>query len=262
MKNVKASVLIANYNNEKYIQECLKSLSKQTYSNFEVIFHDDNSKDKSIKKAKKFSSIKIIRNKIKSQYGSINQMHAYKRAFDVSKGEIIFFLDSDDYFKKNKIEKIISIFDKKKNLEVIYDLPIILNKKKKIYQKNKKKLIKSLWPYIPPQSCISLRRSSFEKIFDAIKVNNFFDVWMDFRIAIYLIYLKKNFYILNQNLTIYRKAINSVSSKFKFLSASWWLRRKQAYDYLKFFLKKNRIKFIKYFNFDYFITKILNSILK
>ena len=48
MKNFKASVLIANYNNQKYINECLKSLLNQTYKNFEIIFHDDNSNDKSI----------------------------------------------------------------------------------------------------------------------------------------------------------------------------------------------------------------------
>ena len=33
-----ASVLIANYNGEKYVEECIESLIKQTYQNFEIIF--------------------------------------------------------------------------------------------------------------------------------------------------------------------------------------------------------------------------------
>ena len=65
MKKIKASVLIANYNNQKYINDCLRSLVKQTYKNFEIIFHDDNSKDGSIVKVKKFKKVKIIKNKKK-----------------------------------------------------------------------------------------------------------------------------------------------------------------------------------------------------
>ena len=46
--------------------------------------------------------IKIIKNKVRGKYGSYNQMNGYYRAFKKSKGEIIFLLDSDDFFKKNK----------------------------------------------------------------------------------------------------------------------------------------------------------------
>ena len=59
-------------------------------------------------KAKKFKKIKIIKNSKRGKYGSFNQMSAFERAFRLSKGEIIFLLDSDDYFEKNKIEKIIN----------------------------------------------------------------------------------------------------------------------------------------------------------
>ena len=103
MKNIKASILIANYNNQKYIDACLKSLFKQNYKNYESIFHDDSSTDNSIKEVKKYKNIKIIVNKNKSKHGSINQIKAYKRAFNYSNGEIIFLLDSDDYFSSNKI---------------------------------------------------------------------------------------------------------------------------------------------------------------
>ena len=102
MKKIKASILIANYNNQRYIDKCLNSLFKQNYNNIEIIFHDDCSDDDSILKVKKYENIKLIRNKTRGKYGSVNQIQAYERAFRCSKGEIIFLLDSDDYFSSKK----------------------------------------------------------------------------------------------------------------------------------------------------------------
>ena len=41
---MKASVVIANYNNAKFIDDCINSLISQTYKNIEIIFFDDNLK--------------------------------------------------------------------------------------------------------------------------------------------------------------------------------------------------------------------------
>ena len=48
------SILIANYNNSLYIQQCINSLNSQTYKNVEIIFFDDNSKDNSIEIIEKY----------------------------------------------------------------------------------------------------------------------------------------------------------------------------------------------------------------
>ena len=128
MSNIKASVLIINYNNEKYISECINSIRNQSYKKkIEIIFHDDNSTDKSLNVIKKYKNIKVIRNKSKSKQGSYNQIAAIKRSFELSKGKIIFLLDSDDYFTKDKVQKILKVFIRKKNLNIIYDLPIEKN---------------------------------------------------------------------------------------------------------------------------------------
>ena len=60
---MKASILIANYNNQIYIDECINSLLSQTYKNIEIIFFDDLSTDNSINEVKKFSKVKLILNK-------------------------------------------------------------------------------------------------------------------------------------------------------------------------------------------------------
>ncbi len=258
-KNLKASVLIANYNNQKFVDECIKSLKKQSYKNLEIIFHDDCSSDNSIKKALKYKNIKIIRNIKRGKYGSYNQIRAYERAFKKSTGEIIFLLDSDDYFVKSKVNQVINFFNSKKKIKVIYDLPIYKFERKYIFKKNKKKIINNFWPYIPPQSCISIRREEFLKILDKINFKKFPDIWMDFRLAIYLIYIKKDFFILEKNLTFYRQSANTISSKFSFLSNSWWERRRQAHNYIKYFFKKNKLDHKK--NLDYFLTSIVNKFL-
>ena len=61
--NTKASILIANYNNEKYLEECLNSILNQTYKNIEIIVIDDNSSDNSSKIINKFKNKIIIANK-------------------------------------------------------------------------------------------------------------------------------------------------------------------------------------------------------
>ena len=53
-KNLKASIIVVNYNNSKYINRCINSVKKQTYKNLELIFVDDCSTDNSIFFAKKF----------------------------------------------------------------------------------------------------------------------------------------------------------------------------------------------------------------
>ena len=123
------SILIANYNSSQYIQHCINSLTTQTYKNLEIIFFDDNSSDNSIDIIKQFSNVKIIENKTQTKFGSLNQINAFKEAVKISKGDLIFLLDSDDYFTKNKIEKVIDYFNNNKNAKIVFDYPLIVENK-------------------------------------------------------------------------------------------------------------------------------------
>mgnify|MGYP001441441066 CR=1 FL=1 len=260
MKNLKASILVVNYNNGKYIKQNIESLKNQVYKNIEIIYHDDLSTDNSIEILKKFKNIKLIKNKKKGKFGSFNQMDGFIRAFKKSTGDVIFLLDSDDYFDFKKVKTIISKFQNNQKITAIYDLPILVKKNNFINVKNKKNFLKTYWPYIPPQSCITIKKQKFNKIMKKISFRLFPDIWMDFRMAIYLKYVEKNFFILEKNLTYYRIVENSASSKFKFLSINWWKRRMQAHKYIIFFFKKNYLIHSK--NSDYHITKFINFFLK
>ena len=88
---MKASVVIANYNNGKFINECINSLNSQTYDNIEIIFFDDNSQDNSIEIIKKFKNVKVIKNNVQTNFGSINQINAFKKSIELCTGDNFFF---------------------------------------------------------------------------------------------------------------------------------------------------------------------------
>ncbi len=256
---MKASVVIANFNNAKYIQDCINSLKSQTYDNIEIIFFDDNSKDNSIEIIEKFENIKIIRNNIQTNFGSLNQINAFKKAIELSSGELIFFLDSDDFFHKNKIEKITNLFLNDRDKMIVFDFPIILKNEMKIKSKKKNNFFKTYWGYIHPTSCITIRKKFTDEVFNSIQNENFTNIWLDLRILLFSKYINR-YDVINENLTYYRQTEENVSSKFKKFSKSWWRRRNEAHDYFLSFMRKNNIKFKK--NLDYYLTKIVNIFIK
>jgi len=249
------SVLIANYNNSPYIHHCINSLNSQTYKNLEIVFFDDNSSDNSIDIIKQFSDVKIIANKIQTKFGSLNQLNAFKEAFKISKGDFIFLLDSDDYFNKEKIEKIVNYFNNNKNAKIVFDYPLIVKNNNIYSEKTKNRFFKTYWPFIHPTSCISIKKNCFEELFKVISYKDFTDVWLDLRICLFSKYILRDFHIINENLTFYRKTASNISSKFNKFSKNWWKRRMQAHQFFQQFSKDNKLNFDK--NFDFLLTKFV-----
>ena len=255
---MKASVVIANYNNSKFIDECIDSLKNQTYKNIEIIFFDDNSHDNSLEIIKKFQNIKIIENKIQTEFGSFNQMNAFRKSIQSSTGDVIFLLDSDDYFRKDKIEKVVDFFSKNKSENIVFDFPVIKKDNEEIPQNKKIKFFNTYWGYIHPTSCISIKRTYSDKLFDKVIDNKFSDIWLDLRILLLCKYLDK-YNVINDNLTFYRQFEGNESSKFKKFSKSWWQRRNLAHDYFLNFKIINNLKISK--NLDFYISKLINKFL-
>jgi glycosyltransferase involved in cell wall biosynthesis len=95
------SVVITNYNHEKYIGKCISSVLNQTFKNFELIIIENNSSDNSMKIIKSFKDKRIKIFKINN--GGII---AKSRNLGIkkSKSHWIAFLDSDDFWFKKKLE--------------------------------------------------------------------------------------------------------------------------------------------------------------
>ena len=99
----KISVIIPVFNVEKYIEQCLKSVVAQTYSNLEIILIDDLGFDKSIKIAKEYA-LKDERIKIIHHKKNLGLGESRNTGIKNASGEFIFFLDSDDYLDSRAIE--------------------------------------------------------------------------------------------------------------------------------------------------------------
>ena len=250
------SILVANYNNSRYLKRCINSCLKQTYKNFEIIVFDDASTDNSIKELKKFKHIKYLVNKKKKtgvpSYDSIN---SYKRIFNISKGEIICFLDSDDFFVREKLKIVANYFYNNPQAQYIQYFPIKFSKLKKFYIK-KKNLFFSRWPFFSPTSCLSVKKELLDTCFKKLCFKKFEDIWLDYRIASYTYFVINDLNSINQGLTYYFQSRFNQSSKFKFLGKNWWLRRLQAH----FFISKHLIS-KKYFSLDYFLTRLIVKII-
>lgn len=102
----KVSVILDNYNYARFLPEAIDSVLAQSFSDFELIIVDDGStKDDSVEMIKQYSAKdERIIPVFKSNGG---QTSAFNEAFAHCKGEIIAFLDSDDYWYPDKLEKIV-----------------------------------------------------------------------------------------------------------------------------------------------------------
>ncbi|NEQ69043.1 MAG: glycosyltransferase [Symploca sp. SIO2D2] len=124
---MKASILINNYNNELYLEQCIESAVKQSCPAHEVIIYDDGSTDGSRDIidgfAKDHPKIKTI---YRSNYGkahNINQANGVYQAFKSSSGDQIFLLDGDDAYEPNHLESYQNAF--KQQEQCVVQSPLI-----------------------------------------------------------------------------------------------------------------------------------------
>ena len=138
MKNKKKliSIIVNCYNGEKFLRESLTSIQNQEYKNWELIFWDNKSNDNSKKIFKSFKNKKF---KYFSAKKHTSLYEARNLAIAKCKGEFISFLDTDDTWEKDKLNRQIKFF-KNKKVGVVYGNLWILNekyKKKKIFSDEK-----------------------------------------------------------------------------------------------------------------------------
>lgn len=99
------SVLIANYNDGRYLAIAIDSVRRQTYSNWEIIIVDDDSSDGSSMLYKQYSSD----NRIRIFYNNQNRGCGYtkRRCISCSRGSICGFLDADDALSEDALEVMV-----------------------------------------------------------------------------------------------------------------------------------------------------------
>lgn len=144
---MKFSILIAHYNNWEYFQECYLSIKNQTYQNFEIIIVDDCSTDGSFEQLNKLSNLD---HKIALYRNSKNKGVGFTKnsCLNHATGDILVFVDPDDALYPNALAENLNIYEKYKNIAVVYSQMMLCDSELNpinIFQKTRK--IKNFDPY-------------------------------------------------------------------------------------------------------------------
>ena len=212
------SIIMPAYNSGKYISDSIKSVIAQTYSDWELIITDDCSTDNTVKIIKSFSDsrIKLLKNK-RNSGAAESRNYALRKA----RGRWIAFLDSDDVWLPEKLEKQLAFMKNNGYAFTYTDYRICLNGE---------------WmPYINTgPDCVDKRKmynycyfSTITVMYDSsvigliqiknIKKNNDYAMWL-------LAIEKSKAYRLPECLSYYIKHDDSISGGSKLQLIKWHYR--------------------------------------
>ncbi len=250
------SVIMNCHNGAKYLKESILSLNAQTYKNWELIFFNNCSNDKSEEIIRGFKSKKIryfFSNKKLKLY------HARNLAIKKARGKFISFLDTDDKWCKDKLKLQLDFFKKNKDFNVVYSNYFLLDERKniqKIFFKDKlpSGLVsqKLLNKYVVGILTVMIKRNIFRKN----KFNQSFEIIGDFDLFLNLS-RKYKFGCIQKPLAFYRDHFDNFSKKTNLYLKElrkWLLKNEkrlvfEGYDLskFKFFMLKLKIKnFLSY----------------
>ena len=242
----KVSVIINCHNGEKYLKKCISSVVNQKYQNFEIIFFDNFSSDKSKNIAIDFKDERL---KYFFSKKKVPLYQARNEALQVATGEIIAFLDVDDWWNENYLLSREELFDNG-NYDYFYSIVFMFYEKSKKFKKYKNyqlpsgKIYKSLAEdYFVIISGLMVKKKIFKEVGyfnDKLNIIGDFDFVM--RIA-----KKFNAHALNEPSVYYRIHKNNFSklnSEMFFKEFNYWfenqikLENKDFYENKKYFEKK------------------------
>ncbi len=153
------SVVIPVYNVEKYLEECLTSIVKQTYSNLEIILIDDGSTDNSSAICEKFAAQDERVTHIRQEHASVSV--ARNVGIRMAKGQYIGFVDSDDYIALNFYEELYKAI-KANNVQIACSSIHQLKKNKtSLFLQHSDDII-----HISPENIAKLRYSVWHNLYD------------------------------------------------------------------------------------------------
>lgn len=103
------SIITPAYNAEEYIGAAIESVLKQTYQNWELIIVDDGSTDHTQRIVSSYTDERIRYHKLEKNSGVAVAMN---RALTLAKGELLAFLDADDFWKPEKLEVQVNFMER------------------------------------------------------------------------------------------------------------------------------------------------------
>ncbi len=266
------SIILNCYNGEKYLKKSIESVISQEYKNWELIFWDNLSTDNS---KKIFCSFYDKRLKYFRSNEFLKLYEARNEAIKVSRGELISFIDCDDWWTPNKLVEQIPLFENSK-VGLVYSNFYYYYEKSKRKKSYKKKIFSGkIKKYLLNNFYIGILTSLIRK--DAFySVNGFdksYDIIGDFDLNIKL---SDNwlFQGVNKHLAYYRVHGQNLSIRkrdLEILEMEKWLTKKSSSENIDLSNIENYVNYLKFFDilrkgrrYDAFkrILKLKNNFLK
>lgn len=199
MRPMKVSVVITCYNYGRYLSGAIDSVLRQTYSNFEIIIIDDGSTDNTEEIARSYSSCSRV---TYIRQNNAGQANAKNTGIQHASGDFIAFLDADDLWCEQKLEKQMVCFNDSR-VGVVYckarymserSEEIFVDQKEKYLQPKRGKVTEWLFldNFVPFSSSV-VRAQCFEKfgLFDeSLKMGIDWDLWLRISTLYYFDYIE------------------------------------------------------------------------
>lgn len=210
--NLSVAVVVSCFNAENFIEKTLNSVLNQSYPISEIIVVDDGSTDNTTKICKKFGSLlKVLTHKNFENKGQAESLNA---GILYSKSDLIAFLDHDDLWYVDKIQKQVEIFANDKSVGLCYVNGFVINEyDEELYPIIAENFKESSQPenfllncHIRTPSMVMVRRSLFDCV--GLFSNQIFppdhDMWI--RIG-----ERTNFFYIDSKLVGYRQHSSQLS---------------------------------------------------
>ena len=205
------SIIMNCHNGETFLKQSIDSIINQSFKNWELIFFDNVSDDNSLEIVESFNDKRI---KVFKSEKFINLYHARNEAIQKAKGKYICFLDTDDYWERNKIEEQVNFLENNRNFEMVYSNFYTIKKDNTKYIQNnynlpEGKIVKDLLKkYSIGILTACIKKKIFENILFDEKTNIIGD--FDFFVKLSCDY---NIGCIQKPLAFYRDHENNLSKK-------------------------------------------------
>ena len=205
------SIIMNCHNGETFLKQSIDSIINQSFKNWELIFFDNVSDDNSLEIVDSFNDKRI---KVFKSEKFINLYHARNEAIQKAKGKYICFLDTDDYWERNKIEEQVNFLENNSNFEMVYSNFYTIKKDNTKYIQNnynlpEGKIVKDLLKkYSIGILTACIKKKIFENILFDEKTNIIGD--FDFFVKLSCDY---NIGCIQKPLAFYRDHENNLSKK-------------------------------------------------
>ena len=242
------------HDGERYLKNSILSILNQDYKNWELIFWDNKSKDKSKEIVLNFKDKRI------KYFRSKNFTTLYKArnlAISKAKGEYVSFLDTDDWWSKKKLFKQVELIKKNKSINFIHSNFYVYGQQSKVKKLYSSKKIPNgkitqylLNDYKLGILTVLMKRTFFKKK----KFNTKYNIIGDFDYFIKLI-IKEFFFYINEPLAYYREHKKNYSKNISIYSneINNWLKsnskklKKKNFSTKKIVYYSKKLKLKKFF---------------